>query len=365
MKIPSFSLSLFWALSVGISGPAFATEQLRNLNEKDPKPRFEVTDRTWPSRPGEASVCLWKDDKLAALSVTIDDNSGPDVEWWLETSAKRNLPLTWFLITGRISGPNRYNLKWEDWAGVRARGHEIESHTVEHLHTEVPGWGSIEREYAESIKQIEAGIPGHTARFLAYPGGKNKDLNDREVAAKYYNGARGGPGMPNRANTIDYLAVNGMSSPNLGEGGEWANLNNLFVSGHKNYRGWAVIVHHLLKDKASQDPYFAFFEEHKSDLWLGGFGEVCRYGQERDTATLTVTENTASRIAFTLVDRMDDKAFDYPLTVKVRLPDGWKEAVASQDGKGVASSTVEHEGARYALVQAVPDRGTVTLSARQ
>ena len=59
---------------------------------------------------------------------------------------------------------------------------------------------------------------------------------------------------------------------------------------------------------------------------------------------------------------MDDRFYDYPLTIKIRLPDGWAKAKAVQNGQEVEVKVVEKDGARFALVQAVPDRGQVVLS---
>ncbi|MDX2081885.1 MAG: polysaccharide deacetylase family protein [Terrimicrobiaceae bacterium] len=353
-----------WGLAtvfVGV-GAMQAAEALPNLNEENPKPRFDVTDRTWPASPGEAEICLWKDDKLAALSITIDDNCGPDVEWWLAKAEENQIPLTWFLITGRIGGSNSFDRTWPVWAMVRDSGHAIESHTVMHLHVDKPEWQGIEWEYAHSQKQISEGIPGHAAHFLAYPGGKNSSHNDRQVAAKYYAAARGSIGKINPPNQIDYLGVFAMSAPNLGDGPAWANLQNLFDPANRAYRGWAVLVFHLVKDRAVMDPYFAFFRERHQDLWVGRFGDVAKYGQQRDTVELKVTGNTPDRISFDLRDRMDDRIFDYPLTVKVRVPDAWREVSATQDGKEMPVRIVEHNGGRFALVDAIPDRGGFSLT---
>jgi hypothetical protein len=93
------------------------SNQLLNLSETPLKPRFKVTDRVWPATVGEASICLWNDDKLAAFSITIDDNPANDVEWWLEKSKEMDIPLTWFLISskvGKYSGPD----KWDLWKVV-------------------------------------------------------------------------------------------------------------------------------------------------------------------------------------------------------------------------------------------------------
>lgn len=59
---------------------------------------------------------------------------------------------------------------------------------------------------------------------------------------------------------------------------------------------------------------------------------------------------------------MDDALFAAPLTVKVRLPDDWTVASATQAGAAVGMELVERDGARFALVQAVPDRGQVVLA---
>ena len=65
---------------------------------------------------------------------------------------------------------------------------------------------------------------------------------------------------------------------------------------------------------------------------------------------------------FVITDHcVKDDIFDYPLTVKVRLPDGWKSAKATQGGKPVAVRFVSHDGAPYALVEAVPDKGAVRV----
>lgn len=61
----------------------------------------------------------------------------------------------------------------------------------------------------------------------------------------------------------------------------------------------------------------------------------------------------------TVTDLMDDRFFDQPLTVKVRLGTGWTEAVATQAGKPIPSSVVQHDGNAYAFVRVVPDRDLV------
>jgi hypothetical protein len=137
-------------------------------------------------------------------------------------------------------------------------------------------------------------------------------------------------------------------------------------------RGWNIVLYHLVhagRDQASREKAAAAVEKEvryiaslKDDrLWVARFDDVAKYGQERDSATVTSVLK-GDKIEMNVTDRMDDKLFDYPLTVKVRLPDGWKTAKAMQNGKSVPVNTVSHNGSRFALVEAVPDRGTVVLS---
>ena len=102
MKTTAFLLLLSAAL------PVLAAEdaQLRTLGKPE-KPRFAIPEITWPAEPGAAEVCLWKDDKYAAISLTIDDNCRPDHDWWLAQAEKHGFKLTWFVITDKVGGRNR------------------------------------------------------------------------------------------------------------------------------------------------------------------------------------------------------------------------------------------------------------------
>ena len=113
---------------------------------------------------------------------------------------------------------------------------------------------------------------------------------------------------------------------------------------------------------AATEEKLANLAKYKDRIWFGTFPAVAKYGQERDTATLKTVSSGAKRVVLSLADRMDDALFDEPLTLKVRLPDAWKTVRAAQGGKPVAARLVEHDGAAYALVDAVPDRGEIVLA---
>ena len=100
-----FTLVLFFSLNntsvtLGFSGNNFIYAETQSLkisnNQKmnlDPTSgeRFTLTDIVWPANIGDANVCLWSGDKIAAASLTIDDNIENDHEWWLSMQQIYNL----------------------------------------------------------------------------------------------------------------------------------------------------------------------------------------------------------------------------------------------------------------------------------
>jgi len=344
------------------AGLMSAGEQLPNLDEEKPAPRFPVPDIVWPENPGDAEICFWKDDKIAPVCFTVDDNTAPDVPWWLEIADRYGIKVTWFIISGNVGGRG-WGGTWPLWAEVLAKGHDVQSHTHTHLNADSPEWQGIDWEYAESKRLIEANLPGHRVRFLAYPGGKHSSKNDRAVAAKYYAGARGVTGTLVSPAQMDYMESRAIIEAAFGNpGSPWADMHRVLDRKDKVFRAWSIYIYHSVKDKTFERPLFQFLAENRDKFWVGLYGEISLYAQERDTATLSVTERSPHQITFELTDRMKDEDFDYSLTLKVRLPDGWKGVAARQNGNPVESRFVEYGGRPYALVQSTPDRGPVVVT---
>ena len=150
-------------------------------------------------------------------------------------------------------------------------------------------------------------------------------------------------------------------------------IKNLFDPDPNNkcYRGWAnIFIHFVNAGKDFDKSLFgtayckllAFYNEHREDLWTGFFDDVALYGEERDTAMLVTNQTSSAKIVFTLTSQMDPSVFNYPLTVKIRIYDGWKGAVATQNGKSLPVQVIEHDKQFFALVKAAPDQGQVILT---
>ena len=323
-----------------------------------------VPDRIWPVRPEQPVVCFWRDDKLAAFSLTIDDNHVQDHAFWLEAGAARGWRWTWFIIAGRVGKPGPWGT-WDNWRALRAAGHDVQSHSMYHLDPRQAEPLNIEQEYAEAQRLIEQQIPGARCLTLAYPNGYVPP-NDADLAARYYLACRGVKGMPNPPCGLSYREVNsvsaaaGFAEPET----HWASFAGYLNPARPGkYRGWYCCHFHGLTDdlKTRVKEMLAILERHQAEVWVAPFREVAQYGQQRDAAVLTVREGPENGLLVELTDGLSDASFDQPLTIKVRLPDEWDSALAGQGEQALPLQLIPHEGALYALVPVVPDRGPVEL----
>ena len=141
---------LFFLLLPALVSHAKETNRF-NLPEKPTTPRFQAAEKSWPETVGEAEICLWQDDKLAALSLGVDDNFPGEVDWWKEQAGLYDFKVTWFLVSGRIVKEGRgYGGLWPQYQELHKLGHGVESHTVTHLHVLDPGWGTPEWDYEKA-----------------------------------------------------------------------------------------------------------------------------------------------------------------------------------------------------------------------
>ena len=355
---------------VGMSLAAEAGEQMKILPPCGKgKTRFVApTDLVWPEKPGEADVCLWKDDKFAATCVTIDDNCRPDHDWWLKLTDELGFKVTWFVITDNVVAKKNpgFSGTWSDWQRLADAGHSIQSHTTNHK-SQKKGQPPLTDEelhamYRDSLAAINANVTNNFACTIAYPCGEAHE----EILAQYAIGARGVYGVPSAAGSINYRCTNkGSGEPAMTDmilegtserGPKW-------VRGKKELkRGLNIILYHFVhagkteadreKNAAGAEREMRELASHKDRLWIARFDDVMKYGQERDTATVK-SERKGDTLVVSVTDRMDDTLFDYPLTVKVRLPDAWKSVKGGR--------FITHDGKPYALVDIVPDRQPVTL----
>lgn len=348
---------------------------------KDGETRNIVVDYVWPENHGDAAVCLWKDDKTAAFSISIDDNQENDIDFWIQKQDEYGFPVTWFLITECGTWPgwdrtaNAYSYNVQDWNKFRTlaeRGNYVDGHDDRNWYNNPEDLKGLENpdslKYVTRLKSTRVRIntelkgTGNRALTYAYPFGDAQI----DYARTQYIAFRGTNGILNNANNVNYLNVNSVSSnhfyanpakyiePLLDETKALYNV--------KYFRGWGSTHFHGLGNAAAQvDNMFKYLKEREDKLWISGFTPIAQYGQERDTHTLTVTSKEEKQIKLTLTHKMNPEVFDFPLTVKVRVDNKWYDASARQGEKELEVKLVNHEGNKYLLLDVAPNKEEVVI----
>lgn len=349
--------------------PAYASSSDRQLLTLgfSAKPRFDLEEITWPAQPGDAEVCLWKGDKYAAASLVIDDNCRPDHDFWLGQCRRHDIKVTFFVITKKVGErtSSGFSGTWDHWRQLLASGYvAIESHSVNH-HSDDDKRSDeqVRYEYAASKKTLETELPGNTCVTLAAPYGRGK----AEIAADYYIANRGTSGTVNPANRINYscVATGSISQAYIDVllTGKTRLEPKWLQNRPGDRRGWIAPLYHFVKGdpegKVARD--IANLASYKDRIWIDTFPAIAKYAQQRDSANLRRVNAFDNRIELSLSDRMYDKYFDAPLTLKVRLPYSWKSVKAKQNNADIPAVFVEHEGLPYALIDGVPDRGNIVI----
>lgn len=320
-----------------------------------------LNGRSWPTTYGQAYIATWKDDKIAATTLTIDDNIAGDHTYWKQKATETGFKFTWFVVTGQDGNGNLMTgATWNDFRALYALGHSIQSHTVTHSSP------ITNLEFNQSQIDIEREI-GVKPLTVAYPDG---DSANQSGAALYYISGRGTTGWLN-SYSPDYMDVNSFSasmnttSPN--------NYNYVPAILDKNfigdtavdfYRGWMSIHYHSISgDQATVQTHLDWLKAREIDIWIAGFDHVAAYARERDVATLSVTAAGPDCVALTVTDSLSNTTYKEPLTVKVRLQDtaNWSTVSAQQNGSSINAQIVTNGSNSYALVDVVPDAGPVVI----
>lgn len=344
--------------------------QEKFILETTEKSRFKITDKVWKQTIGDVSVCLWNDDKLSAFTVTIDDNYEQDIPYWKQLQKKYQFPLTWFVIT---EADKKWNVKnWNLFAELAKNGNAVQGHDDRNWYEDLkngvkyPTLKQYNKRLQKTITTIEKNTKQKCITY-AYPWGEG-NINE---AAKHFIASRSTIGLLNTANQINFKKVHSISNPHIYLNDSTRNhyilplLNKTSkLEGKNYYRGWGSVHFHQINTTKAQnttDEFFNYLKQKEDKLWLATFVDVAKYAQEYATHTVKVTKNNTTEIAFTLKDEMQNEIYNYPLTVKVRIPNNWIKIDATQNGNLIPQKIITYNHNQYALVKAIPDRGKILL----
>ncbi len=326
------------------------------------------------------SVARWPQDRVAAISLTFDDGIDSHLDHVGPILKKHHLNGTFFVATA--IGP--WEKRKAEWKQLAADGNELANHTVHHPcllpqikpHSQDYTPEMMEAEIKDAAREIQQVTGSQRGMTFAYPCGnmsfgkpadevRNAALYARYVAensfgARVY-GANGSPGPED----INVLAINdlGLTAekdfPALMDMARGAiQAHNWGVYAFHGVGGdWLAIAPETLNELAS------YYERH-SEIWTATFGDVLRYIQESKAAGTRIAQSDASSVTVAITWPMDKKIYDVPLTLKVAVPQEWKNVAASGDGKGLNARISDREKGTVILVDVPAGMGEVRITGR-
>ena len=300
---------------------------------------------------GSANITLWYGDTEGVFTMTSDDNHMEDFGTWNDLKETYGIPSTYMVISRYAHEVGSF------WAEQVPLGHAVEPHGHFHMASSQYGKTSNSRVWMDFYygkKDIED-TTGNQVLIMGYPCG----YNDPDYSKVLFIAGRGTGGYVNTANKMNYNCTGSYSGFGSGV------LNTMEqISNGQSLGAWISVHYHQIgSGYETTKSYFEAISEYIQGgyIWAATFPAAAQYGQERDTATLTMLSAGDDVMVFDLTDQMNDLLFTHALTVRIQADDSWKYARAYQNGKEMPVSIVEKDGKTYLLVDAVPDQGEVTV----
>jgi len=341
---------------------------------------------------GRISVSTWYQGAECAMSFTFDDGTKDHSLYVKPILEARKFKGTFFAVTGWLDSGQGNAGTWAMLQELDGLGHEIASHCVTHpalpqlpegLDT-TPGTARYELAHAKA--EIEARLKKPVIS-LAYPFTARSEAVDA-LAGSYYLANRNG-GLD-----ADHPVWNPSHSP------QWMNLTSFtprFPAVRNSpkddlpvlertksalesaipQRGWAILMTHAVVPFAQLATYGGWetqstewftdlcdwlqVKRNSGAMWIDTMGNVTRYIRERDAARLELSEATEKEIRFSLVDGLDRRIFNQPLSVAVQIPANWKRVHVDQPSQRPQTISLKRKSARTLWLQMVPGSGTVHI----
>ena len=346
---------------------------------------------------GQISVKKWADDKKSAFSFTFDDGDMSQYDNARPVLDSSGFKGTFFIISGAVTDglPGIWTETWERLRAMALEGHEIGSHSVTHPHLDTLKTGTISTpgtllyELYQSKKTIEQEIPHQKCITFAYPY-VAYNTNVIYKTALYYESARASGVLQNNSSLTgakfysisakdEEFDTTNRNSPlaDLDELKDFETYEDSSIADGK----WGILVAHEVVP-FSQIAYMIQLGEwypmsaewltslcqwlkQKSDsnqVWVETMGNITRYMREREHFKYSIKAQTATQIKISTTDNLNNQIYNYPLTIDIKVPPDWKEAIVIQGSSIDTKKTFVVGASTYVRTYVIPDGGILILN---
>jgi peptidoglycan-N-acetylglucosamine deacetylase len=303
-------------------------------------------------------VGTWQGFKQGAVSFTFDDNCPNQLSIVMPMFDQYGFKMTFFTVINW--GPN-----WTALQAAALNGHEIASHTMSHTSLNSLTDEQQTAELKNSQDAINSHIQGQKCLTIAYP---NCILGNSSICSQYYIAARGCSGVVEPKTPSNFMNISSIVCGNQGsiqKIGDFTNKINAAVSS----KGWVVFLIHAIDNEPGYSSTSStelkgaldYINLNKSKVWESTFGNIARYIKERNNISVKEVSVEDTIITVNVTDTLNDSTYNYPVTVRRRLPQNWTSAAVSENGKDLNSEVVYEDSLKYIIFDVIPDSGEISI----
>ena len=296
---------------------------------------------------GGTRVMKWKDGKDAAFMLAFDDSCPTHLKNAIPELEKHKIIGNFYVVTGNDLWTNPVRkAAWE--AAAKSPYVALQNHTFHHK-----GAATVE-EFDREIVQCNAAIyavtPGRkNPRIIGFgqPGGVPWKISKEEinaVLAKHHLADR--PPFFGPPLTIKTLPACLAVIDTALKKGEMGHLDFHGVGGdwHVTPMDW----YRAILDK---------LDAERGRLWIADVVDWHKYVTERQAATVKELSSTDREVRVQLTSAVDPAFYDYPLTLRSKVPTSWKQCSIRQ-GSAKANAAIENGEVTY---DALPGGGEIVI----
>jgi len=300
------------------------------------------------------SICTWKSDKRAALTLAFDDTK--ESHYLL---AAPELEQRGFVGTFNLNTRDVYS--WRPWQHLFEKGHELGSHTWSHPNCSLISESRFLQEVSLAKLDLERHISGlKPVASFAYPFGANRAENTR-IVSRYHLCARCGHGINSPDTCGDGLfELKGIGAyPPFDQAQLEGQLERTLKRG-----GWMIYYFHSVVDSLPPDRYhmpLAFFQQHldaiasrRDSFWIDTQRNIAEYLSLRHNAQIEIESLSRDEINVRIRTRPGSSMWLYhtELTVRIKLPESWRgHSLIIQHANGTFSSRTLTQGSETMLLR--------------
>lgn len=315
---------------------------------------------------GATIICELKDNKKAAYSFTTDDGIYNAIQYYNEDFRRLHLKGSMALITANLAG------KEDNFRQIVNEGYfDVTNHSMSHIKLgEIKDSLIMETEINKSQLLLKSIFKDQDVITMANPYVNNSSFADSIIKQNHYAARNGKTGFNSLSPTEnEWFRLNFISTYNYNtsQPDTYQNLNSS-LNAAMDQKKWLIILAHGIGSDRNSIPkfdittHFEYVASKLDSVWCGTINEVTKYIREKQHAALNIKGSKSTKIVIELTHDLNKQIFNFPLTLKTKVPSDWIITTVVQKGITNNIKTKFENGAQYVYYEVVPNLGNIKLT---